>query len=152
MAKIDLNRETLPQFIERVRAMSRTSKRRWGTMEPAQALRHLTYSIEVSLGMQHAEDVSKPLIRDVLYVFACRWFTNWPKGKLKGPKFYFPVPALEFEGEQAQLVHLLEQFVVTLEKYPDRSAVHPFFGSLTYRKWARLHGCHIDHHLRQFGV
>jgi hypothetical protein len=29
---------------------------------------------------------------------------------------------------------------------------HPFFGPLNYDEWAVLHGKHLRHHLRQFGV
>ena len=46
----------------------------------------------------------------------------------------------------------MEQFVDALDGEPDRIAVHPAFGDLTLRKWAKLHGKHFDHHLRQFGA
>ena len=30
--------------------------------------------------------------------------------------------------------------------------MHPFFGPLNFEEWAVLHGKHLRHHLRQFGI
>lgn len=152
MAKCDLNRSTLNAFQDRVRAISEGTPRRWGQMDAAHAMRHLIFTFEMSLGIQRIEDTSKPIARDLIYlVFFC-WFTNWPKGKIKGPAFVTPPPKGDFLAEQAELLRRMEQFVGDLEREPERVTVNPGLGAIPLTKWSRVHGVHTDHHLRQFGV
>jgi hypothetical protein len=154
MAKLNLDRSTLPAFTERVRAIQADTPRLWGQMDSTRALRHLIFTFEMSLGIQKIEDKTwktKPIVRELIYVVFYCWFTNWPKG-LKGPAFMTPEPKGGFADEQAELLRRMEQFVGDLEREPERVAVNPALGAVTLRKWSRALGVHCDHHLRQFGV
>ena len=150
-AKISLNRETLPKFISRVQALRADTPRQWGTMDTARAVRHLIFTFEASLGIKKIEKRLNPVARAVLYFVFFEVFTTWPKG-LKGPDYITPPPERDFISEQQELVHLMEQFVVELERNPARIEVNPGLGGLPLSKWSRAHGVHTDHHMRQFGV
>ena len=152
MAKYNLDRSTWQFFVDRVRAVRVDSQRQWGTMIAAKALRHLTFTFEMSLGMQKIDDPSIPVLRTALYyVFFC-WFTNWPKGRIKGPAFITPEPAGDFDSEQQELLRRMEQYIEMLDREPERVTVNPGLGPISIRTWSRVHGVHLDHHLRQFGV
>jgi hypothetical protein len=152
MATYDFDRTTLSFFHERVSRLTATTPRRWGTMDVCRALRHLTFIFEMSLGEQVVPDKTVPVLRDVLYVVFFRWFTNWPKGKLKGPAYTCPPPQGGFDVERAAVVDRMWRFVDLLEREPDRTALNPGLGPIPLTKWSRVHGVHLDHHLRQFGV
>ena len=121
-------------------------------MDSTRAIRHLIFTFEMSLGIQQIKDTSKPIARDLIYLLFFRWFTNWPKGKIKGPDFVTPPPKGNFESEQAKLLRIMSQFVDELERNPAKTGVNPGLGTITLAKWSRVHGVHNDHHLRQFGV
>jgi hypothetical protein len=152
MATYDLDRTTLAFFHQRVSRLTAATARRWGTMDVTRALRHLTFMIEVSLGEQVVPDRTVPVVRDLLYLVFFRWFTTWPKGRFKGPAYTCPPPQGDFEVERAAIVDGMWRFVDLLEREPDRVAVNPGLGPLALTKWSRVHGVHLDHHLRQFGV
>ena len=152
MAKLNLDRASLPALAERVRHLSAESPRQWGTLDAARMVRHLIFTLEMSLGVQKIEDKTVPVVRNAVYlVFFC-WFTTWPKGKIKGPPFITPEPKGAFAAEQAELLKRMDQFVGDLEREPMRLAVNPGLGPIPLSKWSRVHGVHMDHHLRQFGA
>jgi len=152
MAKLNLDRATLAEFLRRIGEIQTDTPRRWGKMDATRSFRHLIFTLEMSLGIQQIEDRSKPLLRDLAYlVFFC-WMTTWPKGKIKGPSFVTPAPKGDFDSERAELIRLNTQFVAELERNPERTGVNPILGAIPLTKWSRVHGVHTDHHLRQFGV
>ncbi len=151
MAKIDLNRKTLPRFIERVQLIKADTPRQWGKMDAARAVRHLIYTLELSLGIEKVENRVHPVVGALLYFAFNQVITTWPKG-MKGPDYLTPLPKHDFASEKEQLVHLITQFVNELERNPTRIEVNPSLGAITLAKWSRAHGVHMDHHLRQFGV
>ena len=152
MATFDLDRSTLSVFHGRLSRLTPETPRQWGTMDLPLMLRHLTFAVEMSLGEQAVPDRSVPLVRDLLFAFAFRWFTNWPKGRLKAPAYTVPPPQGDVDAERAALVDRMWRFVDLLEREPDRRAMSPGLGAIPLTKWSRVHGVHFDHHLRQFGV
>ena len=152
MATFDLDRTTLPQFIGRVKALRADTPREWGKMDATRMLRHLNFTADMSLGIEQIKDESKPIVRDLIYLLFFNWFTNWPKGKIKGPDFVTPPPKGDFTFEQNELIGKMTQFVDELERAPAKTSVNPGLGRIPLTKWSRVHGVHNDHHLRQFGV
>jgi hypothetical protein len=152
MATIDLNRSSAEDFIRRLKAISTPEQRRWGTLDPAALMRHLTYVFEASLGEQRAEKVFVPLPRFVLWYLFFVWFTRWPEGKIKAPESFCPDGDGALEEERARCVAALGRFVDALEATPDRKGFSPLLGNIPLRRWARVHGVHLAHHLRQYGV
>ncbi len=152
MATFDLNRSTLPAFRDRVRAVTAGSERKWGQMDATRMMRHLGFTLEMSLGIARVPDMSKPILRDVFYVVFFQWLTTWPKGRIKGPDFVTPPPKADFSVEQLETLRLMDRFVEEFEREPMRLSVNPGLGPIPLSKWSRVHGVHMDHHMRQFGV
>jgi len=152
MAKLDLNQETADTFAARLARIQDPAQRQWGTMPPDTLLRHLTFMFELSLGERTAEKVFIPIPRFLTWVVFFEWFTNWPKGKFKAPPPFFPAPEGDVNAEREVCIAALHRFVDTLNVHPEQTGYSPLLGTIPLRKWSRVHGVHLDHHLRQYGV
>ncbi|MBX3178803.1 MAG: DUF1569 domain-containing protein [Candidatus Hydrogenedentes bacterium] len=152
MARIDLNPETAPEFVARIGRIQDGSQRQWGTLSPERMLRHLRHMFEVSLGDRPAEKVFVPAPGFLLWYLFFEWFTNWPRGRIKAPPGLFPEPEGGLDAEREACLAALRRFVAALEERPGATGYSPLLGHIPLRKWARVHGVHLDHHLRQFGV
>ncbi len=152
MAKINLNRGTLDEFARRIASLQPDSQRRWGKMDAARMLRHLTFTTDMSLGTVDVKPFTAALVRPIIYLVFFNLFTNWPKGRIKAPDFVCPPAQGDFEFERGLLLARMREFVDALERDPARTTVNPGLGPCSMTKWSRVHGVHTDHHLRQFGV
>jgi len=147
-----LDRARIPAFSKRIDALTADAHRHWGRMGPIEVLAHLRAALRLSLGQIKLPDESTALFRNRVIQWLLLGPLPWPKGKIEAPSSFQPTPGDSMEEERAKLKKAMEQFVDALDGEPDRIAVHPAFGDLTLRKWAKLHGKHFDHHLRQFGA
>lgn len=152
MPRLDLNRETLPEFLARADALTEQSKRHFGKLSLPDMLSHLRGALEMSLGEREAQLEPFPLPRTLAYFLFFVMFTKWPGGKIKAPDSFTPPAESDFETERAALRDKMEAFAAALEAHPEQTAVHGLFGEIPLRRWARVHGVHMNHHLRQFGV
>jgi len=156
MAGLDLNADTAADFVARINQIESSEQRLWGKMEPAQMLAHLDFMFQVSLGQAPIKAIYIPIAGTLFYVLFFRVFTTWPKGAFKAPKKFFPQPAHEghdpLEQQRQACLDNLQRFVQALTQNPKARAPHPFLGQITLQRWSRIHGTHIDHHLRQFSV
>lgn len=154
MATVLLTRPTAGHFTARLNAVSPNSQRKWGSMTPHDLMAHLRRAIEVSLGDHPVEDKSVPVVRDFLrfMIFQAIPTTMWPKGKIKAPPVFLAPPQGSFEEERRKLDAAIDRFVATAEEDPERLGPNPLLGPLPLTYWARIHGRHFDHHLRQFGA
>lgn len=116
----------------RVRSLSVSSTRRWGTMDVTGMLQHLRRSALMCVGELSVPSANKrafhrfPLKHLILYMLP------FPKGAPTAPELK-PVDAGSFEEERAALLELLERIGTGLRDGmgPD----HPLFGSLSRREW-----------------
>jgi Protein of unknown function (DUF1569) len=136
----------------RVEKLKTTSERKWGKMNPAQAMAHCAASLETAVG-----DSIPPRM------FIGRILGGFIKGKALGddghmirnsptvPAFVMLGTERELETERARVIALLDRFVAEgpagCTKHP-----HSFFGVMTPEEWAILMYKHLDHHPRQFGA
>ncbi len=135
-----------------MRGITRETERLWGEMDAAMMFRHLRFNFDLSLGKEKGKDISNVLTRTVLKWLFFHVFTNWPKGKLKAPPYFFPELDGEFEEERRMLEAAMEEFCAAVAEEPERIAPTPLLGRVKLDYWRRIHGIHCDHHLRQFGV
>jgi hypothetical protein len=146
-----LTREHLPHFRQRIERVTAQSIRHWGALEPVAMLTHLRQSFAMSLEEISIADRSNFLTRTVI-----KWLVlnvlPIPRGRIKVDQVLTPQPGGDAAAECALLFAAMDRFVIIAEKEPARRGLHPAFGRLTLTEWQRLHGKHIDHHLRQFGV
>ena len=144
-----LNKTDRATIVKRMRSLSTSSTRRWGSMDVTGMLKHLYLSTLMALGEMDVPSANKrafhmfPLKHLLLYV------VPFPKGAPTAPKLK-PADAASLEEERAALLELIER----LGTGPSEGAgpTHPLFGPLTWREWGVVTYKHADHHLKQFGV
>ena len=144
-----LNQRDRAEIDRRVRSLSVSSARRWGSMDVTAMLQHLRLSADMTLGELPVSSKSKrvfqvfPLKHLILYVLP------FPKGAPTAPELK-PVDASSFEEERAALLKLLER--IGTGPSDGAGPAHPLFGPLTWREWGVATYKHTDHHLKQFGA
>jgi len=60
-----------------------------------------------------------------------------------------------FESVEEGVLKIQKSLDAYFERFKNKeleTEMHPFFGALNFEEWALLHGKHLRHHLRQFGV
>src|SRR3989440_8067568 len=149
MMRTVLNENDLDAILDRVKSLSVSSTRRWGSMDVTGMLQHLRLSGLMTVGELPVVSKSKrafqmfPLKHLILYV------VPFPKGAPTAPELK-PGDATSFEEERAALLELLER--IGTGPSDGAGPAHPLFGPLTWREWGVATYKHADHHLKQFGA
>ena len=144
-----LNEQDRAAIDRRLRSLSLSSTRRWGSMDVVAMLQHLRLSARMTLGELSVPSVNKrpfqmfPLKHVILYVLP------FPKGAPTAPELK-PADAVSFEEERAALLELLDRIATGPRE--GVGPAHPLFGPLTWREWGVVTYKHADHHLKQFGA
>lgn len=144
-----LNERDREEIDRRMRSLSESSSRRWGTLDVASMLQHLRLSASMTLGELPVPSANKrafqifPLKHLILYVLP------FPKGAPTAAELK-PSVALSFEEERAALLELLQR--IGTGPREGEGPAHPLFGPMTWREWGVVTYKHADHHLKQFGA
>jgi uncharacterized protein DUF1569 len=144
-----LNERDRAEISSRLRSLSVSSTRRWGSMDVAGMLQHLRLSARMTVGELEVPSKNKralqtfPLKHLILYVLP------FPKGAPTAPELK-PVDPVSFEEERAALLDLLER--IGTGPTEGLGSTHPLFGPLTWREWGVATYKHTNHHLKQFGA
>jgi hypothetical protein len=144
-----LNEADRAAITGRLRTLSASSARRWGTLDVVGMLQHLNLSTRMAAGDMPVASVNKrafhrfPLKHLLLYVLP------FPKGAPTANELK-PSSTASVDEERAGLLELLER----IGRGPRDGAgpAHPLFGTLTWREWGVVTYKHADHHLKQFGA
>ena len=158
MAVVLLKRGNEEHFVRRINALTGESAGQWRKLNLPDMLSHLNFSIDMSLGkIEGIEAVDKilvanPVTRGFVKLLFFYVMTTWPPSKATTPENLRSPAKGDFEEERTKLLGLLDDFVAKLEESPDTKTVNPMLGDTSLRFWSRLHGVHLNHHLRQFGV
>ena len=145
-----LNEGDRAAIVNRMKSLSASSTRRWGSMDVTAMLQHLRRSSLMALGELSVPSVNKrafhwfPLKHLLLYV------VPFPKGAPTAPALKPEAATTSFEEERAAVLELLEKIGTGLSE--GLGPAHPLFGPLTWREWGVVTYKHADHHLKQFGV
>ena len=136
-------------IVNRVRSLTTSSTRRWGTMDVTGMLKHLHLSALMALGEMEVPSANKRVFHVFPFKHLLLYVVPFPKGAPTAPKLK-PVDASSMEEERAAVLELIER----LGTGPSDGAgpAHPLFGPLTWREWGVVTYKHADHHLKQFGV
>ena len=144
-----LNEGDRAAISSRVRSLSVSSTRRWGSMDVTGMLQHLRLSALMTLGELSVPSANKR----VFHVFPLKhlllYMLPFPKGAPTAPELK-PAVAASFEEERAAVLELLERIGTGLQE--GVGPAHPLFGPLSWREWGVATYKHTDHHLRQFGA
>jgi|KBSSwiStaDraftv2_1062776.scaffolds.fasta_scaffold269439_2 hypothetical protein len=144
-----LNERDRAEIDSRMRSLTESSTRQWGSMDVTSMLQHLHLSSRMALGELPVASANKrafqkfPLKHLILYVLP------FPKSAPTAPELKSSASA-SFEEERAALLELLER--IGTGPADGEGPAHPLFGPMTYREWGVVTYKHADHHLRQFGA
>jgi len=144
-----LNENDLDAILNRLKALSVSSTRRWGSMDVTGMLQHLRLSALMTVGELPVVSKSKrafqmfPLKHLILYV------VPFPKGAPTAPELK-PSDATSFQDERTALLNLLER--IGTGPSDGTGPPQPLFGPLTWLEWGVAIYKHADHHLKQFGA
>jgi len=152
VARIDLDADSLLGFERRIRAIDVNATRRWGTMSLPRMLAHLRITFEISLEKRDVKDESRAWLMPILYFLLFQLWTDWPKGKIKASPQFLDDSAKDADAERTLLIESMHRFVQRSESEPDRVVLEPMLGRISLKHWRRVHGVHVDYHLRQFGA
>jgi len=144
-----LNEANRNEIFDRLRSLSASSARKWGSLDVNGMLNHLQLSARMTLGELSVPSANKrpfqmfPLKHLILYVFP------FPKGAPTAPALV-PSDAASFEEERAALLDLLDRIATGPRE--GSAPPHPLFGPLSWGEWGVVTYKHVDHHLKQFGA
>ena len=133
----------------RLKELRPTAERQWGQMRVDQMLWHVNCALENALGRRDLKQQAFPLPKPLL-----KWLVinvPWRKGKTPTHPQLEARDKYDFENERAKTLVLVDEFVAKPihDESWGRSAL---MGQLTGTEWSRLHGKHLDYHLKQFGA
>ena len=137
-------------LLARLAQLRPDSPRQWGTMTPAQALRHCALALETATGDRPMKQkfigkIFAPLVRK-----STLGEKPFSRNSPTDPSFRVAEDR-DFAADRTRLTELMARFV---ERGPAEAgkAPHAFFGKLSGDEWGVLMYKHIDHHLQQFGA
>ena len=146
-----LNSTTQKEIENRIISLNENSKRLWGKMNVNGMVCHCSDQLRLAFGELSSKDVSNVLLKTILKHLILLGMPA-PKGKVE------TVPELKqgvggskptsFDKDKITLLDIIKNFQNRIENNPNQ--VHPAFGKLTTKQWARLCYTHLDHHLKQF--
>ena len=153
MAIPDLTGANLKYHQDKIGALTPETQRIWGSMTVERMMRHLRTTIELTMnGDSNAKAAMPPVVRNVVGFLLFDVFTNWPKGKFKAPPNLLSDDVGSFEDEQRQLLDVCAAFAKKCDANPTEKMVHPLTGKTNLKRMAHLHGVHMNHHYKQFGL
>ncbi len=144
-----LNEADRRKIVGRVRSLSASSTRRWGSLDVVRMLQHLNLSARMTVGELSVASSNKRAFQLFPFKHLILYVLPFPKGAPTAPELK-PVDLSSFEEERAALLALLER----IGTGPTEGAgpAHPLFGPMSRREWGVVTYKHADHHLKQFGA
>lgn len=132
-----------------------TEKGKWGKMSPWHAVEHLAHIFDASSNTVQYEIVTPADALPKYYAFLLsekEFFEN-----TKAPlSIMGEEPAPLKTSSYIEAVQLFENAMMGFFNFfrdnPSAETIHPVFGKLNFNDWLKLHGKHVRHHLRQFGL
>lgn len=144
-----LNEADRAEIDRRMRSLTASSTRQWGSLDVVGMLQHLRLSAQMALGDLQIPSANKrmfqmfPLKHLILYVIP------FPKGAPTAAELK-PGDDSTFEAERAELLNLLDR--IATGPLDGAGPAHPLFGPLTRKEWGVVTYKHAAHHLKQFGA
>ena len=137
------------ELLERLSHLTAEVRPQWGKMTAPQMLTHVNDQFRMALGdlptvPERLPIRYFPLNNLVAYVLP------WPKSSPTAPELLARIDQSTWATEVATFASVLQRFAT--QPADVAWPVHPAFGRLSRRAWAKLGYRHTDHHWRQFGV
>lgn len=140
--------KTRQQAITRLQRLTPNSKAKWGRMNAAQMVAHLSDALRMASGELSTTPRNLAIRYPPLKQLIVYWLP-FPKNLPTATELISREPG-PWEQETMALVHEVEQF--GRRNAGNKWPRHPAFGKLSTNAWGVLAYRHIDHHFRQFGI
>lgn len=144
------DKEAYNEINERLAKLTPTTERKWGKMNVAQMLAHVSEAFKVPLSEKKLPRMFLGILLGWIAKEKLYNDSPWGKSLPTAPNFIIKGDR-DFNTEMANLKQLIDTFHHAgpdgISKFP-----HPFFGSFTPEQWGKSSYKHLDHHLQQFGV
>lgn len=140
----------LAALTARLKQLTPTRPRVWGTMSPHQMAAHIADAAEAVLGRHtFATPPRRPSL--VMKWVALYLPVPWPRGIRSGADpASRSLPPDTFATDRVRALTALAE--LSAAPAARLAARHPIFGPMARRDWLRWAFLHTDHHLRQFGL
>ncbi len=137
----------------RINSLNEKSIRLWGKMTINEMVCHCTDQIKMAVGVIPTKYVGNFFLNTIAKHLILLGMPV-PKGKIE------TVPELKqgiggskpknLDYDKNELLELTNNFNAIIEKNPNQ--IHPAFGKMNTKQWARLCYLHLNHHLKQFSA
>lgn len=148
---INNNRE---EIFNQLSKLDSTTQPLFGKMSPQHVVEHLAVSVSISNGKGPQKQFTEPDEGNAIKEKLIYTDMELPNG-VKTPILGDEPPALkcvDMNEAISQLKSELESFDSYFKENPNGKTIHPRMGPLSQQEWTILHGKHIAHHLKQFGL
>jgi hypothetical protein len=144
--------EVRQSVLSRVDKLNSGTKGKWGKLNAAQMIRHLSEANRMALGEILMPDRSSFLTRTL---FKWMFLSNIkPPGREKGKIKTFPEVDVVEKGIAVEDIESEKQrYKATVDRIVNTPVLHPShtaFGKMTREDWGYLAYAHADYHLTQF--
>lgn len=139
------------QIVQRLNKLKGDAARKWGTMTPAEMLRHCRAQIDFILHPDPDAKIYKTMFRFSPVRFLALYGIPWPKNSKTAPEMDV-TKKLKDTSDFEQEKQLMLEALGKLYHAENVEAIHPLFGKMGKDNWGRVVWKHLDHHLRQFGL
>ena len=146
---IEPNLESILSYLDK---LDSSSTPEWGNMTAQRMVEHLSDSLNMAMGNGNFElAISEEKLPSML------GFLWSEKPMAKNIQVHFAPENYTLRNETMELAidefcELWIDFETTYEESPENTALHPYYGSLDYKGWLRLHAKHFTHHFQQFNL
>ena len=141
-------------LVERLRAVTPDSQRRWGTLTPHEMLCHLGDATDMVLKTRPRVRAvplrQRPFIKWFGLWTPFRWPHGWKTSPQHDPRVDGTRPS-DFARDLTRAIAGIDGIAAANDSAMLEPA-HGFFGLMSVLDWQRWTYKHTDHHLRQFGV
>jgi hypothetical protein len=144
--------ECFRELILRIDGVRADTPRKWGKMNAAQMICHLTDSFRGVMGRRPVEIPARYFGRRLVKWVALSTPMRWPQGVPTRPEidqFKGGTPPGVYEADVRDLRAIMVEFAQMPRGFEFQA--HPIFLEVTEEEWMRWGYRHVDHHLRQFG-
>ena len=143
------------EMFDRLEALSADTSAKWGVMNAQQMTEHVADFFDVSyekiIFPLAVPEEHLPKYRAFLYSDKeFRENTKAPASVLGDEPLPYRFGSLDAAREN--LRQSVSAFFDYFKSQPGKTTLHPAFGQLNFEEWVILHGKHVRHHWRQFGL
>lgn len=142
----------ITMLVAKLDKLTADTKPVWGSMSAQRMVEHLSDSIKISSGkFKQKLEIPEEKIPKMQEILASD--KEMPKN------FEVPFAKKDTPLRHEELALAIDEFLlewIDFEEYyaenPSKMEIHPYYGSLNYEQWLRMHSKHFTHHFEQFGL